>query len=471
MSSQQLSKKQSGFSLVEMLIGLTIVGGVFAILYNFGRMNAQRVSSESITACEQIARSSLDNLRSFGLERTSANINREANLIGPPDGTKVNSTVIRTEDAWGVTDPSRILLDRNTPPNQPSTSNFHLNTIGTMSTLAKLYSTNPTYCSGSVPYPGNLLVQGGIANGGNDRFQSVNTTLKIQSYQLSTGQIGCHPFYPVPASADASPTAGGTVRLPPEASSDYGFWVTVNTSYAEANGKTGSCTASSLFQYPAKRRPSSSSPSGFMTASDPGGPGVCKPTMTGTTTTIYMPAQSEGKDWVMVCQDASYSSPLSGPSCSGRVSQEPFTVANNAWVDCRQVTLCNEPAANNSVWVSPNEVRVFHSKLKWGCHPRMNVRVVDSAQNLVGSQITITDPNIDSWWSQGPGCHGPNRCGHTWCDSEPYCPPIDPTPPCSGWWCGWYGGGDGGGWSGGGGDGGDGHDGGDGSGGGSDGCD
>lgn len=469
MSSQEISNKQSGFSLVEMLIAMTIVGGVFAILYNFGRLNAQRVSSESNTSCEQIARSSLDNLRSYGIERAKAGVSIQANQIYRPSNLPSNSGTFAANDAWrGNGSVMNLIVPQGA--NQPAISNSYLTSVGAMSALAGLYSNNQ-YCSSQygLPYTNaNLLVQGGVSdsnpgNGATDRFRDVNTTLKIQAYELASGNLSCTPFYPIPPAQNATPSGNGTLTYPTGVTSAYGFWVTVYTSYTEANGNTGRCSAASLFQYPVKSVEAADQVTGVINPTD--SMNTCQQTMTGSRTDIQLPAQSAGKDWVLLCRDRSVSNGWVANSCPGRtVAAESINIPTSTWVDCRSVTICGVAPVGNG-W-NGNTLTIIHPSLRWGCYPQLDLRIVDSALNVI-TQNTIVSNGINAWTYTAPPCNYTYGCNQPYCGSAPHCDPCSyqycapPTPPGPPWWNNNNQNSDGG----------DGHDGGDSSGGGSDGCD
>jgi hypothetical protein len=445
-----------------MLISLTMIGGVFAVLYNFGRLNSTRISSESNGVCEQIARSSMDNLRSYGIERTKSNVSLVANTISRPNANQVKGVSISDNDAWAGSN-SQLPLIVATGGAQPPISNSFLSSVGAMSALAVLYRGNSQYCSTDYGLPynnANLLIQGGAANpapltGVTDRFQSVNTTLKIQSYNLDTSAVGCDNFFPVAAAENNTPTAQGSFTYPPYVTSNYGFWVTVTTRFTEPSGKSGICATSSLFQYPRRTTETSSAISGSINAT--AGMGYCQTAMTGSSTDIYLPPQSVGKDWVLLCQDQSVGGFVLPNDCPGRVQREPMSIANTAWVRCEQVSMCG---VNNAgfAWIGTSQLRLTHGSLKWGCRPQLGVRLVDPAQNLI-TQSTLTSASVNAWLG-GPACYT-TACGQRYCGSPPYCDP------CAYGGCAPSGGGGGGHSS----DGGDGTDGHDGSGGGGDGCD
>jgi len=261
-----------------------------------------------------------------------------------------------------------------------------------MSALAGIYAKDPAYCAQQngaayeIAGAPRLLMQENVPG----QMQDVRTTLRIQRYQLDSGQLDCAPFYPRPPSLQARAAQAdelAIVRHPAEVSGEHGFWVTVKTSYLNSQGISQNCQTSSLFQYPT-------------IAANPGDPLVsftydtaaivpaCTNTLPNGVLSIELPVVAAGQTRVALCQDYSTSED-SSPACAGW-SPTPFTL-DAAWVPCDLVKICGV-RPSSALWstTAPYRLTSTYANLPGGCTPRLEVRLVDSAMNITGAWAAAT---------------------------------------------------------------------------------
>lgn len=372
-------RNNKGFSLVEGLIAVTILaGGAMVFGYFYTSMNSSRAESGSERTCRDVAQASLNSLRSIGYENSRGVADMKTNSI--TQGTlRINN--VKPEDLWPQ-GPISLLTKKEDGSYE---YNGYRTIVGSMSVLAGIYNSNPEFCTSSTGLAYDSSPNEQLLRTSN-RLPNSKTKIRIQRYSMANGSVDCGNFFPRPKSEKATYDAAqlGVVKDPPGVTSDYGFQVTITTTYGEKE----SCSASSIFQYPRLTR---SALFNSLSASFNFGDNkaACLPGMNGVLKITAPQDFDKTEGMILLCQDASQikADYPNTPKCAkggiGRGSL-PATM-NTKWVPCDEVTACGV-AATQSSW-SGNVLTKNFDGLPWGCTVAVNMRLVDPAMNTTASPV------------------------------------------------------------------------------------
>lgn len=433
---------QSGFSVLQAVIASGLLMGIFGAMFHFGGINQARMANEAERACDQIAQSSMDNLRSLGFEADSAVVTTGASnsTLSYPVNNGIKS--VAKKELWSAKSDTVPLIDTSTNP--PTTNNY-LRVVGVMNALAGIYNGNlAKFCGatdGAVyasPDPVNspLLIQKeGSAAQKIGRLKDVTTKIWIQRYNLKTGDTDCVSFFPRPKGSNVDETR---LRHPSTAnvSADHGFMVKITTNYnsnVAGKAESGQCSVSSVFQYP--RLPASDdldtvSPTLNWTSASAK---ECNRTMAGGTLDIKLPKPAMDRAWVAMCRDRSTQGPGGNGGCPGRITAESFSVSS-LYVPCERVTVCGVSPSGVTRSADKQSIRLTYSRLKWGCTPSVEVRMYDSALNTSANAVldSIARYPYPSCGNCPTGYYSGPYCGNGGISPEAAgcvkIPPPDPPP-------------------------------------------
>lgn len=429
-------KNENGFSLVEVIIAITILSSMALFYTYFSNSSQVRIISDQHSSCQRIADETMNRLKSIGYERNMNGVNDYANTLSGSVGNNPEIPAATTNSIVGNT-----LYER-------SGNNFTLNNFnavnGSMTILKGIYQ-DKSFCSGSNGKNYNagsqdFLIQSDPSNriGLNGNKGQVNTTIRVQLQNLNTGSKDCSNLEPIPAGDSETPAVNslGNISLPSGTSTNHGFWVTVKTEYDNHEGLRLSCDSQALFSYP--RKPSSNLNQVSVAITGGTGASTCQMEMSPVNLSITAPMDfDERKGQVLFCRDmsslrASYtptSSCFDGPKKATGIS------VNNNWVPCKEVTICGRnpnsggQLANRTLASSgKKEYFATYSGLPWGCDIRVEARLIDSAGNI-SSNAEVRSQNSPAL----PGCYPcPVNYTGTYCvnyNDSRNCTYVPPPPP------------------------------------------
>ncbi len=186
-------KKHQGFSLIEALIGIAIIGTVAMLLSQFGLLSRPATNQNLRRSCDSLTKAVIDSIQDRGIYRQ---IFTFAPLLGLRTGNNTFSLMPDVLDGhtWNAAlDPAEFRITQDVlPPGQPEEiRNFTL-IDGSIRALTAIYNSNPGnggFCDTWRPYArftaANLQLPSDL--------QGVAITAQIRPYNLLTGAVICPP--------------------------------------------------------------------------------------------------------------------------------------------------------------------------------------------------------------------------------------------------------------------------------------
>jgi type II secretory pathway pseudopilin PulG len=393
MKKNKLNKKSLGFSLVESLVAISLLGGVLVLFTFFSSSRQNQIQTGHYKSCLQTTQDVIDKIKSVGIVKSVNQLDETNNrLVRPSNNAEDNLNFISIADDWLAVNSN--FWNRSGPN---TIFKNHKALIGSMSLLNSLYNKDSRFCA----EPEGLEFD----NSGNaeltenkdvEYLKGVNTKIRIQTINLNTANLSC-PARPItirPGGLKLNNTQAQelleTILPEPGSRADLGFFITVTTSYNDTNNNQQKCSSSAVFNYP-KIPPNDVNKTGLITSSlTQGSVNACDTSISATARIIVSPQLKNEKAITLVCRDASrYPHPAAPPSfCVGGSTEAPFST-NDKWVNCLDVTLCGR-APNNRASAESNPglgagndgYLLQYSGLSLGCNMAIEVRALDAAHNV-----------------------------------------------------------------------------------------
>ncbi len=359
---------------------------LLTFVLSFGYYSNSRLNKETLNLhreCVSYTRGTLDKLKTLGVAKSVAKLDDNTNEIKFLNNSLGKSNVLfdddeivgEEEELWIKTGSDTII--RN-----------YLSLRGVMSTLNAIYNKDSRFCStvhgrsyrGSAPMS---LEDSDVEY----RLKSPVTTLKIEVYNILTGERSCNPW-PVLAIPGGSRLGHPQskdfldgITVEDNGRSDIGFWITATTSYIGKNNSNQKCSLSSLFSYSRIAADENElrdiNINMYQSAPTP----QCA---TGIDMNVDLTgfAESKAKAFVMVCKDEStFEGPAGVPVCPGGAVKTSFTTSGK-WVRCNEVTLCGKAPDNINRAESNLGYNLRYSNLGFGCRMSLKARYIDIAHNI-----------------------------------------------------------------------------------------
>lgn len=411
-----LNSGETGFSLIESLIAITLLSLVALSFTYFSSIRMSQIKNSHFGTCLQRSQDIVDKIKSTGTVKAVNVLNyggAEGSMTRPaPTAVNMLNFISNSED-WLASNAGLFRQDGGT-----LYLRNHKALIGSMSLLNSLYNSNQNFCTDPQGIVYNNVGSAELVETGEvGHLRGTQSKIRIQAINLVNGNLSC-PSLPLsirPAGADINSSQttdfmNGEVLPELNSVANLGFLVTVTTSYVDTNDNTADCEASSVFNYP--KIPPSDPDLLSPTVNIATGPlGTCTQTLTPEVQIRFNPEFKTEKAIAIVCRDSSTSTVTSNttPLCPGGPIRRPIT-ADMGWKNCKMVTLCGRPI--DSFNELPNGFDLNYSGVSLGCNPRMEVVAIDAAHNIsrtpIGSGFpAVSLPNCNSC----PADHtGPGFC-------------------------------------------------------------
>lgn len=428
MKTSRVKERQTqlGYSMIETLVALASLTLLFGVFWYFSSVNTTRVTYEESDLCMASVQASLDNIRAIGAAHSISTADLNTGNWVPParpfEG--LSSSVL-----WPQTGARRMFIGSGTPVQLDTSAAF----VGSIRVLQDLYNANSAFCTdeGSTleGMTGSRALL--VADSGNGRLRNLQTRLRIERFNLTTGEKSCAgPLSLHPPSAAPIPGAitQAIAQPPPGSSTDVGFWVTVKTSYVDFMDRPRNCEASALFQYPAMVTGFSATAMVMSFTYNSTSIAQCQASMPGGQMEISFPTNFRERGWVPLCRDTSSPSPSypTTPLCPGGRVRDSFTAPAD-WRRCEQLTICGvAPVSAN--WVEPYRLVLRYPALRWGCRVSASGQLVDSAFNVAAAAYSSTMGGGQPVAPLGPPACMPCTSPDT---GPGYCPPSAYSAGCT----------------------------------------
>ena len=437
--------EESGFSLVEVLVGSAILVGIGAsVFYTTSVKSINAAQATNRFRCEASTASAISFLQSQGIVSQIVNVVPVSGSRTVPTALQFTSSYVDLGDLWNGN--PEIMGDAT---GAPIVLNSGALIGGSVRNLAAIYNNSGTdFCSAGGNY-GPLSSYLSSINGGLPPGST--TTIQVQPYSLLNGSINCSLpkpliLYPRPSSSTGNAYANNWVQPGGTSTSDYGLVATIRTTFNEG-GRSFTCSSQHKFQYQRDIVP----PVTISTATNTTPNTTQFPATPNCTSTTSVPLDiSIGYNsspippepgTVLLCKDQStrlvydnysncYPGPAPGPQPrpaltggASVVTPAPQYPSYGNWVPCDQAQVCGVSASSAAADTSSNVGLNLHfAALPYDCQVALQAVAIDTSGNFsTATALNITDPTLTPQpLLQRPTC-GPTFCyaggalpGNTW---------------------------------------------------------